>query len=36
MRTFITGKGPEKERYLKIIEERRPSWKKISVDAVWL
>jgi beta-1,4-mannosyltransferase len=36
IRTFITGKGPEKERYLKEIEEKKPSWKKISVDAIWL
>jgi len=28
---FITGKGPEKERYEKIIKERRPGWKNISI-----
>ncbi len=36
IRTFITGKGPEKERYLKLIEEKKVKWKKISVDAIWL
>jgi beta-1,4-mannosyltransferase len=36
IRTFITGKGPEKERYLKEIEKKRPNWKKICVDAIWL
>lgn len=36
IRTFITGKGPEKARYMKEIEEKRQNWKKISVDALWL
>ena len=33
---FITGKGPEKERYEKIIKERRPGWKNISIQTLWL
>lgn len=36
IRTFITGKGPEKEKYMKIVEEKKMSWKKISVTALWL
>ena len=36
IRTFITGKGPEKERYLKSIEDKKSKWTKISVDALWL
>jgi beta-1,4-mannosyltransferase len=36
IRTFITGKGPEKEHYIKIIEARRDKWKKISIHTLWL
>lgn len=33
---FITGKGPEKEKYEKIIENRRLGWKNISIRTLWL
>ncbi|KAL4463791.1 hypothetical protein ABPG72_012409 [Tetrahymena utriculariae] len=33
---LITGKGPEKERYQQIIEERKQSWKNIQIQTVWL
>jgi beta-1,4-mannosyltransferase len=36
IRCFITGKGPEKERYLSLIESKQENWKKISVTALWL
>lgn len=36
IRTFITGKGPEKEKYMQIIEKKKENWKKISVTALWL
>jgi beta-1,4-mannosyltransferase len=36
IRTFITGKGPEKDKYLKLIERKQTNWKKISVTALWL
>ena len=36
IRAFITGKGPEKQFYLKKIGEMRERWRKVSVDTVWL
>jgi len=36
VRTFITGRGPEKEKYMKLIETKQANWKKISVTALWL
>jgi beta-1,4-mannosyltransferase len=33
---IITGKGPEKERYLKLIDERKVNWKHITIETKWL
>ncbi|KAL4477428.1 hypothetical protein ABPG74_002578 [Tetrahymena malaccensis] len=33
---LITGKGPEKERYEQIIQDRKQSWKNIQIQTVWL
>ncbi|EGR31148.1 hypothetical protein IMG5_116780 [Ichthyophthirius multifiliis] len=33
---FITGKGPEKEKYEQIITQRQSTWKNIMIQTVWL
>ena len=32
----ITGKGPEKEFYLRKISEKEKNWKYITIKTVWL
>jgi beta-1,4-mannosyltransferase len=32
----ITGKGPEKQTYQRIIEERSPHWRQIMIQLLWL
>lgn len=33
---IITGKGPEKERFLRIIDEKKSDWKHITIETKWL
>ena len=33
---IITGKGPEKEFYTKIIQEKEKNWLYIKIETIWL